>query len=147
MVVVLGVVAHALVAHHRLAGLHTLHQPQPLQLVEDAVDARAAHTPLRLTQRILDLDGRKRARLRLEQLQHRAPRAAALVARFGQRRLGALDPAVGRAHEPPACPAGARSRDLRVGAHPAMLEGADASTYATTARPMIAVLGGSEGTA
>jgi hypothetical protein len=43
MVMVFLVLAHALVSDHRLAGLHTLDETQPLQLVEDPVDARAAH--------------------------------------------------------------------------------------------------------
>ncbi len=58
---VLLVRAHALVADHRLARLHALHQPQPLELVENAIDARAAHPPLGLAQRVLDLNGRQRA--------------------------------------------------------------------------------------
>ena len=69
MVVVLLVLAHALVADHRLAGLHALHEPQPLELVEDPVDARAAHpAPLSravapFAQRVLDLDRRQGALL------------------------------------------------------------------------------------
>ena len=92
MVVVFVVGAHALVANHRLAGLHALHEPQSLELVEDAIDARAAHASLGLTQRVLDLHCGERARLGVEQLEHRTPRTAALVTGLGQRRLGLLDP-------------------------------------------------------
>ena len=54
----------ALVAHHRLARLHALHQAQLLELVEDPVDARPAHRPrVRVAQRLLDLGRRQRAAL------------------------------------------------------------------------------------
>ena len=96
VVVVLLALAHALVADHRLAGLHALDEAQALQLVEDPVDARAAHPAALLpAQRVLDLNRRQRARLAVEQLQQRAPRAAALATGRGQRRLGALHPGAG----------------------------------------------------
>jgi len=78
MVLVLG--AHTLIAHHRLTGLHALHEPELLELVEDPVDACPAHTPLGFAQRILDRHSRERALLFLEQFQESTARAAALVA-------------------------------------------------------------------
>ena len=57
-----GVVG-ALVADHRLPGLHARHQPQPLELVEDPVDAGAAHAPPAGAQQILDLGRGQRAGL------------------------------------------------------------------------------------
>jgi hypothetical protein len=44
MVVVLGV-RGPLVADHRLPDLDAVNQAQPLEVLEDAVDARAAHGP------------------------------------------------------------------------------------------------------
>jgi len=46
VMVVLLLPAYALIANHRLAGLHALDQPQPLQLLEDPVHACAAHPAL-----------------------------------------------------------------------------------------------------
>jgi hypothetical protein len=113
MMVVLLVGAHALVAHHRLTGLNALHEPQALQLVEDAIHARAAHPPFGLTQDTLDLNGRQRTGLGIEQLQHRPPCAATLVTGRGQRRLRALDPAAIW---------GGGYRGLRARAHSAMVD-------------------------
>src|ERR1039458_5730343 len=94
------VLADALVSDHRLTGLHALDETQPLELVEDPVDARATH-PARLpAQRILDLDRGQRTRLAVEQLDHRAARAAALVSRGGERRLGAIRPPPGAGPAP-----------------------------------------------
>jgi hypothetical protein len=109
MVMVLVGGGHALVADHRLARVHALHQAQTLQLLKDAVDARPADAALARTQGVLDLERRQRAGLGVEQLQQRASSAAAPMARSCQRRLGALDPRLagdanrlggrGRAHE------------------------------------------------
>jgi hypothetical protein len=89
----------ALEAHHRAAHPDALHEPQPLELVEDAVDARAAHpAPAPGPQRVLDLERAQRARLPAEQLEQRAARAAALEARLRERRARVLDP--GLAHLP-----------------------------------------------
>ncbi|HSZ69775.1 MAG TPA: hypothetical protein VK756_05375 [Solirubrobacteraceae bacterium] len=85
-------VVRALVAHHRLTRLDPRDQAQALKLVEDPVDARAAHRAPTPAQRVLDLQRRQRARLARQQLQQRAPRAAALAARRRQRAFGALDP-------------------------------------------------------
>src|SRR5580700_6006644 len=98
MVVMLCVLAYALVTDHRLAGLHALHEPQPLQLVENPVHARAAHdapapTPAPRAQRLLDLHRRQRTLLHFEQFQQRVPRPAALMSGRGKHRLGALNPA------------------------------------------------------
>src|SRR5664280_793806 len=124
MVMVLVLLAHALVADHRLPRFHTLHEPELLQLVDDPVDACAAHAPLRIgAQGVLDLGGGERAALTREQLEHGAARAAALAPGVGERRLGPLDPA--------------RARHVR------MVE----IEYIATAVATIAVLGGSEGTA
>jgi len=92
---VLLVLAHALVADHRLACLNALDEAQPLELVEDPVDARAAHPASLAAQRILDLNRGQRTRLAVEQLDHRAARAAALVSCGGERRLGAIRPLPG----------------------------------------------------
>jgi len=92
--VVLLALAGALEANHRLADVYALHQAQPLQLVEDPVDARAAHTPaVAGAERVLDLDRGQRAPLRAKQLEHRPARAAALAAGRRERHLRALDPA------------------------------------------------------
>ena len=72
--------------------------------------------------------GRERARLRAEQLQQRAARAAAPVPGGDERSLCALRPGAGRAL------AGAHARS-------------PARRYALTASATIAVLGGSDGIA
>jgi len=90
---VLLLLADALVAHHRLAGLDALDEAKALELVEDPVDARPAHPPRWLAaQRILDLERRQRACLAAEQLEHRVPCAAALATRRRERLLRPLDP-------------------------------------------------------
>src|SRR5947209_18701016 len=97
MVVILAD-GYALVADHGLSDVHPLDEPKALELVEDPVDAGPAHAPRgSRPQRILDLDGRQRAALAREHLQHRPARAATLAARQRQRVLGILQPA-GRAH-------------------------------------------------
>lgn len=99
VVMVLDVVAHPLVANHRLACLHALHEPQPLELVENAVDARTADRALGLhSQRVLDLGGGQCTLLSSEQLEQCAPGAAALAPSGGEcclRSLYPLRPGIG----------------------------------------------------
>jgi len=92
MVVVLRV-RRPLVADHRLPSLHPVDEAEALEVLEDAVDARAAHLPrVGLREGALDLHGRERAALASEQLEHRLPGAAALAPGLRQRGLRVLDP-------------------------------------------------------
>jgi hypothetical protein len=88
----------ALVADHRLPDVDALDETQPVELVEDPIDAGAADaTGPPATQGILDLKSGQRAALTGEQLEHGAARTAPLAARLGERQLGPLHPAR-RAH-------------------------------------------------
>jgi hypothetical protein len=94
---VLRVPAHALIPNHRLAGLHALDQAQSLQLVEDPVHARTAHSPALAVsaQGVLDLHRGQGALLAVEQFHHRTASATALMSSRGQCDLGAVDPVAG----------------------------------------------------
>jgi hypothetical protein len=90
VMVMTGSVPDGLVADHPLADLDALHEPDLLELVHHAIDARARDLALALEQRLLDLDSGERAGLLVEQLEDRPPRATAAVAGIDQRtrRLG-----------------------------------------------------------
>jgi hypothetical protein len=90
--------AGALIADHRLPDVDTLDETQPLELVKDPIDARAADATGRLAaQGILDLERSQRAGLAGQQVEHGAARTAPLAPRLGKRQLGLLHPAH-RAH-------------------------------------------------
>src|SRR5919197_6154254 len=86
--------AGGLEAREALADVDAVDEPQLLELLDDPVDTRARDAALAaLAQRLLDLDGRQRAALAIEQLEHRGAGAAAAVARRGERGGRVLGPA------------------------------------------------------
>ncbi len=96
MVVVATSLAHRLEANGGLADVESRDEAERLELVEDPVDAGARHGPSpapSVAQRILDLDRRKRARLAVEQLEHREAGAAPAVAGVVQCAARAVIPA------------------------------------------------------
>ena len=92
MVMVAGPVPDGLVADHALTDLHALHQPDRLELVHHAIDARARDLAPARRQRVLDLHRRQRARLLVEQFEDRAAGAAAAIAGVAERPFGAARP-------------------------------------------------------
>jgi hypothetical protein len=75
--------ASGFVADHALACLHARDELQLLELVEDPVDAGAAHAAVGRAQRVLDIERGQRAVLPVEHVQHRVSRGPAAVARCG----------------------------------------------------------------
>src|SRR4029077_12158808 len=83
-----------LIAHHALADLHPLQQPDRLELVHHAVDARARDLALARAQGLLDLDRRQCAGLLVEQFENRPTGAPSPVACARERLCGLLGPGV-----------------------------------------------------
>src|SRR6185437_6274040 len=102
VMVMAGTVTHGLVADDALPDLHALDEPDLLELLHHPVHARARDLALSLEQLLLDLDGRERTGLLVEQFEDRAPRAASTIARVAQRARRAVGPGGGlrrhRAH-------------------------------------------------
>src|SRR4051794_18634963 len=84
-----------LVARDALADLDLRHEAEPVELVEDAIDARARDAAPALAQLRLDLVRGQRARLVLEQADDRRASAAAPEAGLLQPRLGEIGPSFG----------------------------------------------------
>ncbi len=81
-----------LVADHALADLHALHERNLLELIHHPVDGCARNlTPAR-GQLVLDLDGRQRAGLLVEQFEDRPTRAAATIAGVAECAFGVRGP-------------------------------------------------------
>ena len=82
-----------LVVRDALAQVESLHQTVLVQQIQDAIDARPTHrTTPRLTQALLDVQRRQRARLLREQLENRPARTAPPMAGIQQHPLGVLRP-------------------------------------------------------
>lgn len=92
MVVLVGARQVRLVARDALADLDARQELEALELVEDAVDARAADPAFAARKRLLDLLGRERARLLGEQVDDRLPGSAAAKAGLGETVGGRLRP-------------------------------------------------------
>ena len=94
MMMVLVARSHGLVAHHAATDLEPLDHADLLELLEDAVDARARHPSSPAGQDVFDLERRQRARLLTHESKNLAARPTAPVAGVGQALERLLDPLV-----------------------------------------------------
>ena len=92
MMVMVRVGMQRLVADDALAEIESRNDLDPLELIEDPVDARARRAALASAKGLLDLERRQRTALMREQIDDRSPRATAPVAGLGQAPFGVLGP-------------------------------------------------------